>query len=84
MSADQIEMTLSCSECGSNDIIGPDEMTDESIVTCNTCGAEVGTWGEIQKACFIAGKKKAEQYIQGTIGERFEDTDSTQFIKGLK
>ena len=45
-----VEVTPSCGKCGSNDLVIPDDMTDTSVITCNACGAENGTRGELVAA----------------------------------
>jgi predicted nucleic acid-binding Zn ribbon protein len=37
-----------CPKCGSNKFVVPDHSTDDSLVTCAHCGAEIGRWGEIR------------------------------------
>jgi predicted nucleic acid-binding Zn ribbon protein len=39
---------LRCRECGSDRFIVPDHSTDESLVTCADCDAEIGRWGDIR------------------------------------
>jgi hypothetical protein len=81
MGTSNIEMKPRCNKCGADDLIGPDEMTDESIITCEACGAEVGTWGEVQAACMALVEEKAAQHLQGTLGQAFEHTDGISFKK---
>ena len=76
-----MEMKPCCNKCGADDLIGPDEMTDESIITCEAYGAEVGTWGEVQAACMAFAEEKAAQDLQGTLGQAFEHIDGISFKK---
>ena len=39
---------LRCPKCGSNKFVVPDNSTDDSLVTCADCGAEIGRWGNIR------------------------------------
>jgi len=39
---------LRCPKCGSNRLVVPDHSTDDSLVTCADCGAEIGRWGDIR------------------------------------
>jgi len=42
-----IPITLGCYECGSGDILIPSKRKD-AIVTCNSCHAKLGEWGDIK------------------------------------
>ena len=37
-----------CPKCGSDKFVVPDHSTDDSLVACADCGAEVGLWGDIR------------------------------------
>lgn len=39
---------LKCANCGSSDIVLPDDPTDESLAVCQNCGTVFGTWGWIK------------------------------------
>jgi hypothetical protein len=44
------EVTLKCTKCG-HLVPTPSEATsDETLVICPACGADLGTWGEAKKA----------------------------------
>jgi transcription elongation factor Elf1 len=45
-----IPVTFECKNCGGNTLVLPDEATDESVVTCKSCGIEVANWGDIKNA----------------------------------
>ncbi len=49
MSDGQETLTLCCDECGQDKVITPSELTDESQLTCDSCGAEYGTLGAIKR-----------------------------------
>jgi hypothetical protein len=68
------EMILGCSNCGSNDLVGPEETTDESVLSCNSCGAELGTFNDILT-------KKFAKDLEGTLGETLEGFDNIKFTK---
>ena len=44
-----IPITLGCQKCGSQDISIPSGSKND-IVTCNSCQATLGKWGDIQAA----------------------------------
>jgi predicted nucleic acid-binding Zn ribbon protein len=39
---------LRCPKCGSNKFVVPDHSTNDSLVTCSRCGAEIGRWGNLR------------------------------------
>jgi hypothetical protein len=81
MDEGSIEIIPSCGKCGSNDLVGPDDMTDESIITCNSCGAENGTRGEfIERSKHLAAQKFTEE-LQATLGKAFDGSSGIKFTK---
>jgi len=46
--ADTHASPLNCRKCGSNRFAVPAHSTNESIVTCTDCGAEIGRWGDVR------------------------------------
>jgi predicted nucleic acid-binding Zn ribbon protein len=46
--ADQRAYPLRYHKCGSNRFVVPDHSTDDSLVTCAHCGAEIGRWGDVR------------------------------------
>jgi hypothetical protein len=48
---------LRCHKCGGNRITVPDHSTDESIVTCTCCGADLGRWGNLRVGILDVAKK---------------------------
>jgi hypothetical protein len=48
---------LRCDKCGGNRITVPDHSTDESIVTCTDCGADLGRWGDLRVGILEVAKK---------------------------
>jgi len=46
-------------KCGSNKFVVPDHATDDSLVTCGDCGAEIGRWGNIRVG-ILEGKAMAQ------------------------
>ena len=64
--AGTLEVKFDCARCGSCDLVRPDE-GDESIVTCNSCGSEVGTWGALQAAAV----RKVERAARYSLRKEF-------------
>lgn len=48
---------LRCDKCGGNRITVPDHSTDESFVTCTSCGADLGRWGNLRVGILEMAKK---------------------------
>src|SRR5204863_38793 len=55
--ADTHASPLRCRKCGSNRFVVPDYSTDDSLVTCGDCGAEIGRWGNIRVGILEEGKE---------------------------
>jgi transcription elongation factor Elf1 len=57
---------LRCPKCGSNKFVVPDQVTNDSLVTCTLCGASRGRWGEVRVGILDEvieekGKRKAKR-----------------------
>jgi predicted nucleic acid-binding Zn ribbon protein len=48
---------IRCHKCGSNYFVVPANSTNESLVTCARCGAEIGRWGDIRVGMLEEAKK---------------------------
>lgn len=75
MAADEIRITFTCKKCGGNTLSLPDEPTDNSIVSCSSCGVEVGRWGDIQAAALGAAKDKVEKDLTDVLREAFKGVE---------
>ena len=42
------DSSLRCPKCGSNKFIVPAPATDDALVHCGYCGAEIGPWSEVR------------------------------------
>jgi len=62
-----IPITLSCQKCGSYDISIPSG-SKNSIVTCNSCHATLGKWGDIKAAALRELKKVVKQCLKDEFG----------------
>ena len=80
MNLGTVEMTPRCGKCGSDNLTVPDE-TEESVVTCESCGAENGTWGDLRSAAENHAGQKLEEHFQSTFEEAFEGIDGVEFKK---
>jgi DNA-directed RNA polymerase subunit RPC12/RpoP len=49
------ELTLKCTKCG-HLVPSPSESTsDDTLVICPACGADLGTWGEAKRSVTLNG-----------------------------
>jgi ribosomal protein S27E len=64
----QIEVKVRCAKCGGNKLVVPDESKDSSIVTCQSCGTQIGKWGDVKAAAL----KKAKEEVQASIRKAFK------------
>ncbi len=67
-----VNIKLTCTRCGGNDLEIPDDATDDSVVVCKPCGVEVARWGDVKAAASnevqdhaVAGLRKALKKIPG-------------------
>jgi hypothetical protein len=81
MAETSFEFNPSCGECGSNSLIGPDDMTDESTITCETCGADLGTLGELKISALRLAEEKVAEETKGIIGETFKGIENVKFTE---
>jgi ribosomal protein L34E len=56
-------MKVYCEKCGSNDISCPDEKP-ESIVTCDKCGAKLGTLKAYRQAATAHAEKQIKDKLK--------------------
>jgi hypothetical protein len=77
------EMTfnLYCNKCGSNELTVPDDATDDSAVTCSSCGAELDRWGDVQAAMQKATMEKFTESVTNVLGETFDGSEGITFKK---
>jgi hypothetical protein len=46
----ELNFTLPCEKCGSNELAIPCNATGGSAVTCSDCGTGLGSWGDVKAA----------------------------------
>ncbi|MGJ0532793.1 ECs_2282 family putative zinc-binding protein [Methylocystis sp.] len=66
MSDDKISVEFNCKKCGGTVISLPDDPTDDSIATCQSCGVEFGRWGDIK----AQATKVASDHLMGVTETR--------------
>jgi hypothetical protein len=76
---EQIDITLSCQQCGSNELTIPDSA--DTHVTCSACGAYCGRWGDIQTAMNEAVTENLKESLSDMLSKTFDGSDSISFKK---
>ena len=79
MDSYQIPVTLQCKKCGDNMLSLPDNPTDDSIVTCKSCGVEVGRWGDIKTGAKNTVKEKVTESIKDIFRDAFKGSKGITF-----
>jgi uncharacterized Zn finger protein len=79
-----MEFRLTCQKCGDHEISIPDNATDESTVTCASCGIAHCTWGELREATLRLAQEEATKQFQESIGEGSEGVEGIEFHKGTE
>lgn len=69
MPNDNIEVHANCSSCHTR-ISWTDEVTDETMLVCNNCGREVGTYGDFRERAIEAVRQKALSVIKDAFKRR--------------
>jgi hypothetical protein len=67
--------TLCCPKCGNNTISIPENSKDESVVTCPSCGAELGLWGDLITAALDTARENFEKTSNQTLWNALCGTD---------
>jgi uncharacterized Zn finger protein len=57
-----IPITLTCQKCGGQDILVPSQ-SKNAIVTCNSCHAVLGKWGDIKAAALKELKRVVKKAL---------------------
>jgi hypothetical protein len=75
MADEQETLTLECNHCRQDKVIIAEELTDDSLITCDACGAEHGTWGSIKMELTQAIAELAKE----TFGKGLNDTKYVKY-----
>ncbi|PWE18249.1 hypothetical protein DDZ18_01175 [Marinicauda salina] len=68
-SEDFIDISFECGNCGGTVLTTPDdEITADSVMSCKDCGAQIGTFGEIE----AKARKAAADHMQGELRDAFK------------
>jgi len=79
MNSTWVTVTLKCKKCSGNMLIVPDNPTDDSIVTCKSCGVEVGRWGDIKTGAKNTVKEKVTESIKDIFRDAFKGSKGITF-----
>jgi len=65
----ELNVTLACEKCGSNELAIPYNATDGSAVTCPDCETDLGRWGDVKTAIdkTIEERKEAPANFLGVV-----------------
>jgi len=74
----EMRFSLCCQKCGGNELTIPDEPTDDSPVTCATCG-DIARWGDVKTAMLEASQKEATKAFQDGIADAVKGLDNIEF-----
>ena len=70
--------TLRCSNCENNTICMPENSTDECVVTCPSCGTELGRWGDLITAALDAARENFEKTSNRTLWNALYGADGIE------
>ena len=79
MSDGQEAITLCCDNCGEDKVVVPVKLTEDSLIVCDICGSEHGTWASIKMQYTQAVAK----LFQDRLGETLEGIESVKFTKSI-
>ena len=74
-----LQFSLSCQKCGSNELTIPDEATDDSMVTCSACGSELARWGDVRTTLLEAATQVVKESVSDSFGKEFDGLDGVTF-----
>ena len=66
-----VSVSLNCEKCGSPGIIIPDNPSDDSVITCPNCKAEIGTIGQLNARIKEGAFKAVEDAFGDTLTKAF-------------
>ena len=57
----QIIVHFLCRHCGGSSLQVPDDADEDSVVSCASCGAKIGTWGSLSSLRLRAQRNGNQQ-----------------------
>lgn len=65
----ELKVTFTCAKCGGHRLAIEDEENDASRVTCEACGHDFCTYGELK----AAASEKAKDAVENLLGDVFRN-----------
>ena len=65
----RLDDKLDCKRCGTISLEIPDDATDETPISCSSCGELMGTWGELQRNFYRQSGRGIFDLEDGNIDE---------------
>ena len=76
-----IPVALRCNQCGSEDIFVPEPEGCDDPVTCNACGADLGSRSAIDKRVRQDLDKQVPDQLDALLREAFEGSPNVRISK---
>ncbi|WP_456015754.1 ECs_2282 family putative zinc-binding protein [Pseudomonas fluorescens] len=64
-----MQVSASCSACGSKTFVIPDEGEEDQMIRCADCGVDVGDKQKVLEALQSKAKEEVDKLIDSTIGK---------------
>jgi DNA-directed RNA polymerase subunit N (RpoN/RPB10) len=69
----KIPVEIRCGSCGQKSLeASGDTLTDDSVVTCTSCGQKVGTWGNVKQHALEASADQIKKRLADALGDSFK------------
>jgi hypothetical protein len=59
-----VPLDLRCVKCGCLALVVEPELAEQSAVTCASCGAQIGRWGEIKQQALQASSAELRKRVK--------------------
>lgn len=79
--AGNLKFSLSCSECGSNNVPIPEDAPDDTCITCSTCGADLGSLGDLKGTIKSMAIEKAQESLNAALRDAFKGIEGVAFTE---
>jgi DNA-directed RNA polymerase subunit RPC12/RpoP len=68
-----VPIELRCGKCGEKALIAEgDTLTEESMVSCTSCGAKLGKWGEVKQQALETSAEQIKKRLKDRFGDAFK------------
>ena len=62
-------ISFKCEKCGTQ-VVWPDDATDETRLTCEKCGDDLGTYGDLRNQGLEATRAEVERLLKERLERR--------------